>query len=186
MMKKLFAVLVLFFPVVCFAENLAWQIVPKESEIIFTATQNGAPVAGKFTQFKGDIQFDPAALKTSHVRIVINMASVTTDYADVANTLKTADWFNSAVFPEAIFTASDFTKTGDKSYEAKGSLMIRDKTVPTVLEFKLDEFTSTKARVTGLATLKRLSFGVGQGEWQKTDNVKDDVQVQFTIGAVKG
>lgn len=174
----------LLFPVLAFAAIPDWKIIPAESSLTFTATQNNAPATGKFTQFSGDIHFDPAQLKGSNVRIVVNMASVKTDYAEIAKTLQTADWFNVATFPEAVFTASDFTKTGDKTYQANGNLTIRDKTVPTVLAFTLEEFSPTKAKVKGTVTLKRLAFGVGQGEWQKTDNIKDEVQVQFEVSAI--
>ncbi len=183
MVKKLFIGFLFLFPLFSFAAVPDWKILPADSTLTFTATQNGSPASGKFTQFSGDIHFDPADLKASHIRIIVNMASVTTDYADIAKTLKTADWFNIAAFPQAVFTASDFTKTGDKTYQAKGTLTIRDKTVPTVLQFTLEEFSQTKARVKGSVTLKRLSFGVGQGEWQKTDNIKDEVQVQFEVNA---
>lgn len=184
MVKKIFCLWFLFlFPVLSFAVIPDWKIIPAESSITFTATQNNSPALGKFTQFSGDIHFDPAQLKASNVRIVVNMASVTTDYADIAKTLQTADWFNAASFPQAVFTASDFTKTGDKTYQANGNLTIRDKTVPTVLTFTLEEFSPTKAKVKGTVTLKRLAFGIGQGEWQKTDNIKDEVEVQFVVSA---
>ncbi len=179
--KKIVVLILLFFPMLTFASD--WQIIPKESSITFKATQNNAPAVGKFTDFTGDIHFDPAQLKTSHVRIVVNMASVTTDYADIAATLKTSDWFNSASFPQAIFTASDFVKTGNQSYQANGVLTIRDKTVPVVMTFTLQEYSQHKARAEGVVQLKRLAFGIGQGEWQKTDNIKDEVKVNFVVSA---
>lgn len=185
MIKKILAIWIFIWPVFSFADIPTWQILPQQSSLTFIATQNGAPAAGKFTDFTGDIIFDPAQLKASHIRIVVNMASVATDYADVANTLKTSDWFNSSIFPQAIFTASNFTKTADKTFKANGNLTIRDKTLPVVLDFTLDEFSQTKARAKGSVVLKRLLFGVGQGEWQKTDNIKDEVQVEFIVNAIK-
>jgi len=179
--KKIIAVGILFFPLMTFAGD--WKIIPKESSITFTATQNNSPVLGKFTDFNGDIHFDPAQLKTSHVRIVVNMASVTTDYADIADTLKLADWFDIKTYPQAIFTTSDFVKKGDKSYQANGILTIRDKAIPVMMTFTLDEFTQNKAHAEGSVELKRLAFGVGQGEWKKTDNIKDEVKVNFVVNA---
>jgi polyisoprenoid-binding protein YceI len=183
--KKIIGLWILFFSIAAFADVPSWQIIPENSSLTFTAIQNNAPVSGKFTQFSGDIKFDPAELQASHIRIIVNMASVTTDYADVADTLKTVDWFNIAAFPEAVFTASDFIKTNDKSYQAKGMLTIRNKTVPAVLTFTLTEFSQTKAQAEGFILLKRLAFNIGQGEWQNTDNVKDEVQVRFKITAKK-
>ncbi len=171
----------LFVSSTLFAAVINWQILPAESSLTFTATQNNAPVTGKFKNFGGEIYFDPANLKASHLRMVVDMNSVITDYEDVANTLKTAEWFNVTVFPEAIFKATDFSKTGENSYQAKGTLTIRDKAMPIVLDFTMLEYSPTKAHAKGSVTLKRLSFDVGQGEWAKADEVKDDVKVQFDI-----
>lgn len=177
--------LVLILPLVTFSAVPAWQVVPQNSSITFTATQNNSPVTGKFTAFSGDINFDPARLKESNITIRVDLNSVTTEYGDIATTLKTADWFNIAKFPQAIFKASDFTKTGDKTYQANGTLTIRDKTVPVVLSFILENYSDSKADAKGSAQLKRTLFNVGQGEWAKTDAVKDDVKIDFVVSALR-
>jgi polyisoprenoid-binding protein YceI len=179
------ALMVLLMPAVGMAASPAWQIVPNESTITFTATQNNAPVSGEFKSFTGEINFDPAQLDTNNVRIAVDMESVTTSYAPVADTLKTAAWFDVKLFPQAVFKANHFTKTGDKTYQANGTLTIRDKTVPVVLNFVQQNYTKTKARVTGSTLLKRTQFGIGQGEWAKTNEVKDEVQVNFALTAVR-
>lgn len=162
-----------------------WQIVPNESELTFTATQNGSPVTGKFKQFTGEIYFDPNDLAGSQVKIIVNTGSITTSYAEVADTLVTSDWFNAKLFPQAVFTANRFTKLADKTYQADGTLTIRNKTAPVKVTFTQEDYTATHARMKGSATLKRSVFGVGQGEWASTNEVKDDVQVNFVLSAVK-
>ena len=89
------------------------------------------------------------------------------------------------LFPEAIFESESFKKTGNNQYQVDGKLTIRDKTVPVVLTFSTEELTKTKGRVKGSTTVKRMMFGVGQGEWSDTNAVKDDVQVNFTMTAMK-
>jgi polyisoprenoid-binding protein YceI len=172
-------------PIIAQADIPAQQIVPNDSTLTFTATQNNAPVSGSFKTFSGEIHFDPAQLATSNVRILIALDSVTTSYKEVGDTLKTADWFNVKTFPQAIFTADRFTKTGEKTYKAEGKLTIRDKIVPTTLAFSLLEYSKTAARVKGETTLKRTEFGVGQGDWKKTDEVKDEVKVDFVLTTKK-
>ncbi len=162
-----------------------WQIVPGGSSISFTATQNGSPVSGKFKTFMGEIYFDPAQLKASHVKIIVDLNSVSASYGEVADTLKTSDWFDVKLFPQAIFKADEFTRTGDKTYQASGTLTLRDKTMPIVLTFNLEEYTESQAKISGSTTIKRTLFGVGKGEWASTDAVKDDVTVNFAINAVK-
>lgn len=183
--KKLLWMLFLLVPTIAFAAVPAWQIVPGESSITFTGTQNGAPATGKFNKFSGEINFDPDQLNASKVRIVIDMNSVSTSYSDFTATLLTADWFNVKAFPQAIFTAKNFTKVSDNKYQANGSMTIRDKTLPVTLTFATEELSKAKAIVKGSTTLKRTQFGIGQGEWADTETVKDDVQVNFIIAAVR-
>lgn len=181
-MKILLLLVSLLFSPVIFA-NTQWQIIPTESHLTFTATQNGAPVTGEFKSFSGNIVFNPAELKTSQVMILVDILSVTTSYKEVETTLKSADWFDGKAFPQAIFKAANFSKLDDKTYEATGTLTIRDKTVPVVLKFTLEKFTKDAAVAKGYTTIKRSDFGVGRGEWAKTDAVKDEVRVEFVVEA---
>ena len=179
--KKWLLTLLLILPGVSLAAVPTWKIDPTQSSISFTATQNGAPVAGKFTNFSGDINYDPQQLDKSNVKIIIETGSVTDSYNQLSDTLKTPDWFNTKVFPEAVFQSTSFVKTGDKTFEAKGNLTIRDKTVPVTLAFTQEEYTPTKALMKGSTTIKRTAFGVGQGEWADTKTVKDDVVIDFVV-----
>lgn len=181
-LKKIIFIFLLS-PLVASADVPSWKIIPNESTLTFTATQNGAPVTGTFTNFTGDINFDPAQLDKSNVKIIVNVGSISDPYNQLSDTLKSADWFNTKLFPQAVFQSTGFTKTGDKTYQAKGTLTIRDKTQPIVLNFTQQEYSQTKAKMTGSTTIKRTAFGVGQGEWSDTKAVKDDVQVNFTVNA---
>lgn len=163
----------------------AWRIVPADSSIRFTATQNNAPVTGQFKSFSGDVYFDPDQLNVSSVRVTVDMNSIDSAYKEMSDTLKMADWFNVKLFPQAVFVAHKFIKTGDKTYQAQGNLTLRDKTLPVTLDFTVEEYSANKLRVKGATTLKRTAFGVGQGDWVKTDAVKDEVQVDFVLGAVR-
>lgn len=181
--KLLFTVLALL-PAIGMATVPAWKIVPNESSLTFTATQNDAPVTGQFKNFTGEINFDPNHLSTNNVKIIVDTGSITDPYNQLSDTLKTPDWFNVKLFPQAVFQSGDFVKTADKTYQSKGTLTIRDKTLPVTLVFTQEEYTPTKAVIKGSTTVKRTAFGVGQGEWADTKAVKDDVQINFKITAV--
>lgn len=187
-MKKIITIalsLLLSLPTLALAAAQSWMMLPDESSIGFTGTQNGAPVKGSFKTFIGDIQFDPKQLASSSVRIEVNMTSLATPYSDLTSTLITPDWFNTSVFPKAIFTAKEFAQIGEHQFQAKGELTIRDKKVPVMVVFNLDELPNNKDRVVGMFTVKRTDFGVGQGEWSSTTEVKDDVDIDFVITAIK-
>lgn len=182
-LKKYFILIACLFPMLCFATS--WKIMPDKSSIHFTATQNNSPVTGEFKTFSGDVDFDPTQLQKSHVKIIVDMNSVTTSFKDVQEALKTADWFDIKLFPHATFVADDFKKISDNTYSANGKLTLRDKTVPIVLNFTLNKYTNQEAIVSGKTQLKRTDFEVGKGEWSSTKQIKDDVTVNFNLEAVK-
>ncbi len=183
--RNLLILIAALFPFAAFSAATAWKIVPEKSIINFTATQNNSPVAGKFNSFSGDISFSPSDLATSKINITIYTGSVSASSDDVSSTLKSDDWFAIKPFPKAIFSADKFTKIDEKNYKAEGKLTLRDKTIPTTLNFTLEQFSEHAAKVKGYTTLKRNDFGVGQGEWSKTDSIKDEVKVEFVIEATK-
>lgn len=170
---------------VSYADSMAWKIVPQDSILTFTATQNGAPVIGKFDHFTANIAFDPKQLNESHLEVIIDMNSVSTSDKDIANTLKMPDWFNIKLFPTAIFKADHFTQLNSQNYQARGTLTIRNKAVPILLNFTFQDYSKNSARAKGSVLLKRLAFEVGQGQWANIDSIKDEVKVEFTIHAVK-
>jgi polyisoprenoid-binding protein YceI len=170
-------------PTICSAA--VWQMIPDKSTLSFTATQNNAPVKGEFKKFTADINFDLQQLNTSKVKIVIDVGSMTNSYNQLSDTLKGADWFNVKVYPQAIFNSTNFKKTGDKTYQADGTLTIRDKTLPVLLNFTVDEDTPTEGRISGNTTIKRTAFGVGQGDWTDTSAIKDEVKIEFAVTAHK-
>jgi len=183
--KKCIFTLLVLLPVMCIAAVPAWEIVPNESSLTFTATQNDAPVTGQFKTFTGEINFDPNQLSGNNIKIIVDVSSITDPYNQLSDTLKAPEWFNVKLFPQAVFKSNDFVKTGDKTYQSRGTLTIRDKTLPVTLTFTQEEYTQTKARIKGNTTIKRTAFGVGQGEWADTKAAKDDVQINFTVSAVK-
>lgn len=183
--SKILLPAIMLLPLVGFAAVPNWQIQENKSKLTFTAVQNNSPVIGEFTKFTGDINFDPQQLTQSNVRIVVDTGSTQTSYKEIADTLKTMDWFHVKSFPKAIFEANSFTKTSDNTYRANGKLTLCDKTLPLDVTFVLDKYTPTEAHVTGEATIQRTKFGVGSGQWANTEAIKDDVKVNFDIEATK-
>lgn len=185
-MKKLSSLILFFFFTCCaYAAIPSWQIVPQESKLTFMGTGNNVPIQGEFKKFSGDILFDPAHLDESRVRIIVDINSISMSFNDFAQMLLSDDWFQVKMFPQAVFEAKKFNKTGENSFDAYGLLTIRDKSLPVTVTFHAKILGKDLVQVTGDATLKRLSFGIGRGEWGGTDDVKDDVTVHFDIKAKK-
>ncbi len=181
-MNKIMATLlvgVLSFAGLAFAQAPIWQIV-KGSTIKFTGTQNNAPISAEFKKFDGDIQFDPNNLKESKVKLTVDMDSVTAGFAELATMLKTMDWFDTTTFPHATFESTDIS-ADKKGYLVKGELKVRDKKSPISIDVVVDENTPTKMKLHGTTQLSRTAFGVGQGDWADTSDVKDEVKVEFNL-----
>jgi polyisoprenoid-binding protein YceI len=177
--------LLVLMPFATYSNPPQWQIVPEESQLNFTATQNGAPVTGQFKSFTGQIFVDPKDYKSSHIDIIVDINSLTASYGELKATLMTSDWFNASLFPKAEFKSTDFEKTGDNTYQAHGNLTIRNQSAPVTLTFTTKQPAANKGVVEGNTVIKRTSFGVGQGEWASTKEIKDEVTVNFKVTAIK-
>jgi polyisoprenoid-binding protein YceI len=161
----------------------AWQVIPEKSRISFTAQQNNAPVQGNFSRYNAVIHFAPDNLAGSSVKAEIELASVVTDYEEIAKNLVEDDWFAVSKFPKAVFESKNFTHQEGKHYRAVGTLTLRDKVLPVTLDFTITHAEEATIGIEGETTLKRTAFGVGQGEWASTGAIGDEVKVKVVMEA---
>jgi polyisoprenoid-binding protein YceI len=168
------------------ADVPSYSVIKEKSYLKFFAIQNGAPVEGKFDDFTADIKFDPEHLDQSSIHVEVATGSVSAADGDIVQNLKMPEWLSVAAFPKAVFACKKLTRMPNSdNYYAEGSLKLRDKTVPVMLNFQMEHFDASSAVAKGSITLHRKDFGVGQGEWAKDDVVKDEVRVEFRIAADK-
>ncbi|MCW2309492.1 YceI family protein [Rhodobium gokarnense] len=159
-----------------------WIVDPAKSTVGFTATQAGEPFKGTFKAFQADITFDPNDMNAGNVDVVFDTTQIETGDAQKDANLPTPNWFNAKAHPMATFTASNFSKTGDDSYVAKGELTIRDIAKPVTLPFTLTIDGNT-AKMSGETTVKRTDFGIGTGV--PVEMIGDDVVVTVSLTATK-
>ncbi|HEX5378222.1 MAG TPA: YceI family protein [Phenylobacterium sp.] len=165
------------------AEPSRWTVAPG-STLSFSTSWSGQAIDGRFDRWSADVVFGPEALARSKVRVSIDLASVSTGDPQRDQTLSTADWFGADTHPQATFTADRFEKKGEGRYVAHGQLTLRDATRPADLPFTL-KIDGDKARMSGVTTLDRTAFGVGQGEWQATDQIPASVKVSVQLTATR-
>lgn len=168
------------------AEAPSW-VVEADSRVGFVARQAGAAVEGRFEAFAAEIAFDPAQLETSRVAVEIDIDSVNSESSDRDGTIRSAALFDAATWPTARFEAERFERTGDNLYTAHGQLTMRDVTREVALPFELtiadhpSEAGALQARAAGELTVLRLDYGVGQGQWQDTSVVANEVVIRIEI-----
>ena len=157
-----------------------WTVQPKESKLTFVGIQEGAEFTGVFERFTADIQFDPQDLAGSRFDVKIETASASSRSDDRDETLKSDDFFAVKQYPTAHYVADHFTAKGGNKFSATGKLTIRNVTRDVPLEFTF-ESKNGSAWLKGGAQLKRLDFGVGQGDWKDTEQVGNEVKVSFVL-----
>jgi polyisoprenoid-binding protein YceI len=163
------------------AAALPREAVPAEGggSLAFEATLAGAKFSGRFGQFSADIDFDPEDPASCRFDVRIETASADTLESERDEVLKGPDFFWVERYPLATYSGGGCRAAG-KGYALDGELELRGvkRTVPL-------RFTYTPGRggaaLEGSARLSRLAFGVGQGEWQSTEWLGDEVTVRFDL-----
>jgi polyisoprenoid-binding protein YceI len=159
---------------------------PAKSSLEFTFTQAGASNKGKFTRFPVSFSFSPDAPGTGRLAVTIEIGSLDTGDKERDDTLRGADLFAVTKYPQAQFLATQFVKTAS-GYEAIGKLTLRGVTQDARVPFTFrtaSEGGMNVGYMVGKTSIKRLDYGVGQGDWKATDQVGNDVGVSFALRLV--
>ncbi len=145
----------------------------------FEATQAGAKFTGGFRRFQVALDFDPVHPAAGRLDVTVEIASIDTQDGERDEILKGADFFWVDRYPRADFHATRFEKHGG-GWRATGELAIRGVKKEVPVDFTLAPSGAAIA-MNGTASLKRLSFGLGQGDWTSTEWIGDDVAVRFEL-----
>lgn len=149
------------------------------STLAFATQYDGETFTGTFPGFATKLSFDPANLAASKLDVVIPLAGAKTGNDDRDTTLRSADFFDVAKFAQAHYTATAFRSLGGGNYAADGTLELHGMRKPVTLTFA---WTPGKAPVlAGKATVKRLDFGIGTGDWADTSLIPDAVAISTRV-----
>lgn len=157
-----------------------WTLQPRESKLTFVGIQAGAQFEGTFQRFTADIEFDPRDLAGSRFDVKIDMASVDSRDSERDDTIRSDDLFAVKQFPTAHYVTERFTAQANNKFAGMGQLTLRNVTREVPIEFTFEQKNGS-AWLKGSAQLARLDFGVGQGDWKDTENVGNDVKVNFVL-----
>lgn len=156
------------------------KLLPAQSEIAFVSKQMGVPVEGHFKKFDAQIAVDPAKPETGKIAFTVDIASATLGAPEPDAELPKAVWFNTAKFPQATFQSSAIKALGGGKFEITGKLTIKGNTRDAVVPVTLAQ-NGVNTTASGVLTIKRLAFKIGENEWADTSMVADDVQVKFKL-----
>lgn len=136
-----------------------WQV--ESGQLQVTVQQLGSAVTGSFGEWTAEIAYSETpddSGKHGDVTVTVSIASLT--LGSVTQQAMGADFFNTAQFPTAVFTA-DLMAT-DSGQVARGTLTIRDQSVPVEMPFDLSIAGDT-ATAKGTLALDRRNFNIGNG-----------------------
>lgn len=149
------------------------------SALTFASTYQGEVFSGRFPGFVTKFSFDPAQLATAKLDVTIPLATASTGNSDYDGEMRGSSFFNSAKFPQARYTATKFRALGGNKFAADGTLSLRGVSKPVTLNFTWT--AGAKPVLAGKATVKRLDFGVGEGDWADTELIPNDIAVSTKV-----
>ncbi len=150
------------------------------SEIAFTTKQMGVPVEGRFSQFTAVIALDPKKPETGSVALTIDTGSARFGSPELDAEVPKATWLNVPRFPQARFQSSSVKAAGPGRFEVAGQLTIKGAVQNVVVPVQLTQ-AGAASTASGVFTIKRLAFKVGEAEWADTSMLADEVQVRFKL-----
>lgn len=157
------------------AAHAADYIQAPGSDLRFSGSYQGEVFSGTFPGFVTRMRFDPAKPASGRLDVSIPLASATTRNPDYDGELRGSAFFDSRKYPQARYTAVKFRALGDNRFAADGMLNLRGVSKPVTLTFTWT--AGAKPVLNGTATVKRLAFGVGGGEWADTRLIPDDIKI---------
>lgn len=158
----------------------AATLVPAQSEIVFTSTQMGVAVEGRFRRFEAKIALDPKKPETGSVLFTIDIASATLGIAETDAELAKPNWFDTSKFAQATFRSGSVKGLGGGRFEVAGTLAIKGSAQPVVVPVTLTQTGAVSVAV-GAFAIKRLAYKIGEAEWADTSLVANDVGVRFKL-----
>ncbi|HAU5566258.1 hypothetical protein VH86_12825 [Pantoea sp. BL1] len=91
---------------------------------------------GTFKDFDGTFTFDEANPASDKVNVTLNTASLDTNHAERDKHIRSADFLNTAKFPQATFASTAVKKEGN-DYKITGDLTLNGVTKPITLDARL-------------------------------------------------
>jgi polyisoprenoid-binding protein YceI len=174
-----------------------WNVDPAHSSVGFTIRHVLTPIPGHFTKFESSkLSFDPAKKSGNSVKLVVDVASITTHVDKRDEHLRSKDFFEVEKYPKMEFESTKFEKVemdpkapvvegAPVPYILEGKLKLHGEKKPVT--FNVDYLGSAKgiagltvAGFTAKTTLKRSDFVI------KTylPAVGDEVDVTIHIEAI--
>ena len=177
--------------------NTVWNVDPAHTNVEFAVRHLMiSTVKGRFGEVKGTVELDLANPAAARVDVTIGVESIDTRNADRDAHLRSADFFDTASYPEMRYVSRRVKALPDGTYQVEGDLTIRGVTRNVPLTATLegtgaDPWGGQRAGFSATGKLNRGEFGL---HWNKAletggvvvgDEVKLVVEAELVLAAAK-
>jgi polyisoprenoid-binding protein YceI len=164
-----------------------YQIDPSHTMVLAQWNHMGfSNPTANFDDASGSIVWNAEDPTQSSVEVVLPLTSIRSFSDDFDKHLASADFFDTAKFPEARFKSTSVTPAEGNHYTVVGDLTLKGVTKPVTLDVTVNgagEHPMMKQQAVGFdatGTIKRSDFGVDK----YTPGVSDDVKLRITTEAM--
>jgi len=139
---------------------------------------------GEFTDYTGEIQFEPENLSSFKADIVIEAKSINTRNESRDGHLMAADFFDVQQYPTLEFKGKQLTKNGD-GYDLIGDLTIKavtkEITIPVTIAGPIQRNDGEVIGLSGEITINRQDYGVSFSKTMDKGGLMVDNNVKIII-----
>lgn len=165
--KPLHIALACLFPVLLNAQR--YVPVDGSSSIKVIIKNVGMDTEGTLTGIRGNIYFDPAALKTAVFAVTVDAASINTEIAPRDAALRGPNFLQTDKYPTLGFTSSKVSALGEGKFLLRGSLTIKGITKAISFPFTAIH-QGSGILFSGEMRLNRKDFNLAPGSIVLSDN----------------
>lgn len=170
-----------------------WNLDAAHSEVGFKVKHMMITnVSGSFGKYSATVTTEGSDFSTAKIDFTADVESISTANTDRDNHLKSADFFDTAKFPQLKFTSSKVEKKDDENYVLHGNLTIKDVTQPVKFNVEFggigkDPWGNEKAGFTLTGKINRTDFGLKWNAALETGGVlvSEDVRLHAEIQLIK-
>jgi polyisoprenoid-binding protein YceI len=177
------------------AEAASWKVDRSHTTVGFSVKHLFTRVQGRFDEFEGTIEFDPANPKAAKVSGTIQAASINTNNAKRDKHLRSADFFDVERFPNLSFEGTGMRSVAEKggafAGELAGQLTIHGVTKPVVIEVEYlgqgsDPWGNVRAGFSGEIEINRKDYGLNWNEVLETGGllVGDIITIRIDVEGI--
>jgi polyisoprenoid-binding protein YceI len=169
------------------AEAAKWQLDPDHCNFYFDVKHIYSTIRGKFTEFSGDVEFDPARPEKSKFNFDVRVQSINSLIAKRDTHLRSSDFFDESKYPVMTFRSSSVTPAANNVYKVDGTLTIKNVSKKVSLDFRYHgqkNHPGMNKVVAGLDTaftIDRLQYHVGEGKFYTMGLVDKDVAILISL-----